>query len=101
MGKGAVWLSGVASVLIAVTLVLIPTAANAASCTHRAGIDYQGHAAWSMPLKSGCTSYARHRYDPPWSGNNYWSAYRYNSIVGYSAYTTPAAVALYFESGTL
>lgn len=58
-----------------VALSLAGTPASAVDCKTRsdaasAGID----AAWIMDISGGCQYVAvRHRYDPPWSGINYWT----------------------------
>lgn len=76
------------------------TTAHAAGCNIKAGMDFGRDAAWSMPLTKGCTSQVRHRYDPVWSSTNYWTAWRYNTVIGWPTYDQPAAEALYLQSGS-
>lgn len=69
-------------------VVVISSPAHAASCIIAKYTTTAGDYARTTDVSGGCSSVgARHRYDPVWSSNNYWTSWRYGGDVAQSTAT--------------
>lgn len=77
-----------ASVMLGGLFAVAPAGpAYAGSCEFSAGYTTVSDYAWTNKESGTCTGVmARHRYDPIWSYNNYWTAWDYD---GDFAISTP------------
>lgn len=86
--------SAIASMVLTASVGLAAASpVSASSCDVRSG-KAEADAAWVMGY-SGCQYVAvRHRYDPVWSANNYWTAWSGGATMLVPYYTTNTPVYL-------
>jgi len=96
------WRRGSGGALVTILLALgvlthVPSA-SAVGCTVRSGGSSSTHSAWIYDPDSTCSWIrVRHRYDPVWSMNNFWTQWAGGSGNG-PYYTASTAVYLYYET---
>ena len=72
---------------------LTASASSASGCNTRSGTG--NHSAWVMIIEGCGYAAVRHRYDPVWSSNNYWTNWSGGSALGQPYYTTYHPTLLY------